>query len=195
MELAPPPPREVGSKEPPSRTPTMAGLGPPPRASSGKLRLVRGGQTAESAHVDDNSEESAFFERGDDSGVLGAMTSDCDADPARAFFSSESIRRRAAYRRVAAGVVGFASILAALAAVKVMVGPRRGSLEPTPEPTEPVVVVMQRLDAVVSPAAGSSSATPSAPEPAASPSKTRVPRHLAQGRGTKNARPHRPLPR
>ena len=224
MELARPP-REVGADqntELPSRMPTMRGLGPPSRASSGKLRLVHGGQGAR-LRVDDNLEESAFFERGDDSEVLGPMMSDRDADPARAVSSLESFRRRAALRRLVAGVVGFASVLAALAAVKAMVGPARGSLEPTPEPTEPIVVVMQRLDPVVFPAAGSPSAAPSAEPlvcwnamqcqtatsaadeaqasdqvaaaaaPPASPAKARDRRHLAQGRGAKKARPHRPV--
>jgi hypothetical protein len=164
LESAPAPPREVGAdpkSELPSRMPTMHGLGPASRASSGKLRLLRGGNAR--LRVDENLEESAFFERGDDSEVLGPLTSDRDADSSRAVSSIESVRRRAALRKVVAGVLGFASVIAALAAVKAMASPARGSLEPTPEPTEPIVVVMQRLDAVVSPAAGSRAPQASGP--------------------------------
>jgi hypothetical protein len=160
------------------------------------LRLVRADEATDIAplRVDDNLEESAFFERGDDSEVLGPTTSDRDAAPVGASSATESAHRRAKLRRVVAGIVTVASVIAALAAAKAMVFPARGSLEPTPEPTEPIVVAVQRLGEVIAPVAGSSLAVPSAATPAASPSKTEVRRHLAHGRRHKNPRPRRLVP-
>jgi hypothetical protein len=144
---------EVGAAatiEPSGRTPTLHGLGPGPRMTSGRLRLVQGGEPSEitGLRIDESLEESSFFERGEEGDALAPTTSDREVDPPWSPSPKESAHRRARLRRVVAGVVGVASILAALAAGKAMVSPPRGSLDPTPEPTEPIVVAMGALDSV-----------------------------------------------
>jgi hypothetical protein len=116
--------------------------------SSGRLRLVQDDEPREVARmrVDESLEESAFFERGEDGDALAPTTSDRDVDLPASPSVKESARRRARLRRMVAGVVGVASILAALAAAKAMVPPPRGSLDPALEPTEPIVVAMGVLD-------------------------------------------------
>jgi len=94
--------------------------------------------------VEENSEECAFFERGKDDDALASAGR--GIEPPLPVSGKVSARRRARLRRVVAGVVGVASILAALAAAKAMVPPRRGSLDAMPEPTEPIVVAMGALD-------------------------------------------------
>jgi len=134
--------------EPPRRTPTLHGLGPGLRLSSGRLRLVQGGEGRESARlrVDETLEEGAFFQRGEDGDALAPPTSEPELDPPWPPSAKRSAARRVRLRRVVAGVVGVASILAALAAAKAMVPPLRGSLDPTPEPTEPIVVAIGAVD-------------------------------------------------